>query len=57
MDATSQGNKAVRAGPLLGDKGSVSIHAYIDHSIIVVIFTNQVMMKPLVDCMEAVCWC
>ena len=57
MDATSQGNKAVRAGPLLGAKGSVSIHAYIDHSIIAVIFNNQVIMKPLVDCMEALWWC
>ena len=34
VDATSEGNDAVRAGPLLGDKTSVSVHAYIDHSIV-----------------------
>lgn len=41
VDATTQGNNAIRAGPLLGPKGTVSIHAYIDHSIIAVIFNNQ----------------
>jgi hypothetical protein len=42
VDATEQGNDAIRAGPLLGDASKgVTIHAYVDHSIIAVIFNNR----------------
>lgn len=50
VDATSAGNSDVRAGPLLGNTDAVTIHAYIDHSIIAVIFNNRtsltVSVKP-----------
>ena len=42
VDATSQGNTAVRAGPLpaANPNGQWSIHAIVDHSIIEVIVNN-----------------
>jgi sucrose-6-phosphate hydrolase SacC (GH32 family) len=50
VDATSAGNSDIRAGPLLGDTDAVTIHAYVDHSIIAVIFNNRtsltVAVKP-----------
>ena len=50
VDATKAGNSDVRAGPLLGTTDAVTIHAYVDHSIIAVIFNNRtsltVSVKP-----------
>lgn len=50
VDATKAGNSDVRAGPLLGSTDAVTIHAYIDHSIVAVIFNNRtsltVSVKP-----------
>lgn len=53
VDATKAGNSDVRAGPLLGSTDAVTIHAYIDHSIIAVIFNNRtsltVSVKPAAE--------
>lgn len=50
VDGTTAGNSDIRAGPLLGDTDEVTIHAYVDHSIIAVIFNNRtsltVSVKP-----------
>lgn len=49
VDGTTQGNKDIRAGPLLpGDATLVSIHAIIDHSIIEVIVNNRTALTVYV---------
>ena len=49
VDGTRQGNEWIRAAPLLGSNTRVSMHAYVDHAYVTVIFNQQVALTTVVE--------
>eukprot|EP01062_Namystynia_karyoxenos_P028852 TRINITY_DN21795_c0_g1_i1.p1 TRINITY_DN21795_c0_g1~~TRINITY_DN21795_c0_g1_i1.p1 ORF type:complete len:548 (+),score=109.37 TRINITY_DN21795_c0_g1_i1:85-1644(+) len=56
IDGTTQGNKAMRAGPFSKPLGAaVQMHAYVDHSIVEVIFDSRIAVTAYVSPSSADC--
>jgi hypothetical protein len=49
VDGTAQRNAFVRAAPLLGSATNVTLHCYVDHSYVTVIFNGQVAFTVVVE--------